>query len=322
MTRTPIVITTINPPNEAIKKFAKRKGFMLVVAGDLKTPSGWQHENSTYLSVTDQDKKYPELSRAIPRNHYARKNLAYVEATRAHPTHLYETDDDNLPYGVFPNFLDDAKHTLLTVTAQPAFNVYSLFTKDPVWPRGLPLPNIKTKVTQKSFVSVRPLIQQSLADLDPDVDAIYRLTNGKVIKFKKNKAVALNEYTFCPFNSQNTYWHRDTFPVLYLPSTVDSRVTDIWRGYIAQRILWELGSRLIFISPSVFQKRNEHDFHKDFKQEIELYLRAGELVEALKEVKLSGTPATMMKAVYTHLTDKAFFKKKELAILDHWLSYF
>lgn len=318
----PIVITSINPPNLAIQKFARLKGFTLFVAGDMKTPNGWNHPNTVFLSVAAQDNKYVSLSKRIPRNHYARKNIAYVDAIQGNPSHLYETDDDNLPYGIFPNFLSDAKQPITTVRAPDAFNVYSLFTKDPVWPRGLPLPSIRAKLKSKKTKPVRPLIQQSLADLDPDVDAIYRLTNGKQIRFAKNMAVALERFTFCPFNSQNTYWHKDVFALLYLPSTVDSRVTDIWRGYIAERVLWELGSQLIFLSPCVYQKRNIHDFHKDFRQEIDLYLRAGELVEALKEVRISGSVPAMLTRVYEHLVEKKFFKKSELVILREWLRFF
>lgn len=50
------------------------------------------------------------------------------------------------------------------------------------------------------------LIQQSLADVDPDVDAIFRLTQGhdlKQIKYcKESPSIHLAPGTFCPFNSQ------------------------------------------------------------------------------------------------------------------------
>lgn len=321
MTSTPIVITSINPPNEAIKKFAAMKGFKIFVAGDLKTPHDWKHSNAVYLSIPDQKLKYAKLSSLIPKNHYARKNFAYIDAIRTNPTHLYETDDDNLPYKIFPNFLSNKTQSIQTISAPSAFNIYSLFTRDHVWPRGLPLPSINAKPQSKSAHRIRPLIQQSLADLDPDVDAIYRLTNGKQIRFIKNKAIALDRFTFCPFNSQNTFWHMEAFPLLYLPSTVDSRVTDIWRGYIAQRILWEMDSRLIFLSPCVYQKRNIHDFHKDFQQEIDLYLRAGELVEALKNIHLKGSVSKMLINVYENLTKQHFFEKEEIGIVTEWLRY-
>ena len=87
-------------------------------------------------------------------------------------------------------------------------------------------------------------------------------------------------------------------------------------------MLWEMGSQLIFISPCVYQKRNIHDFHKDFRQEIELYLRAGELVEALNDVQLSGSVPEMLTDIYRDLVAKSFFDKRELTILREWLRFF
>ena len=181
---------------------------------------------------------------------------------------------------------------------------------------------IATPIRNRNKKKILPLIQQSLADLDPDVDAIYRLTNGSTIKFAKNKQYALGKGTFCPFNSQNTYWNKAVFPLLYLPSTVDSRVTDIWRGYIAQRILWELNSRLIFLSPCVYQKRNIHNFMKDFEQELNLYLKTEGLVNTLSSLKLTGNVTNMLEQTYKELITEGLFKEDEQKILSGWLRMF
>lgn len=164
-----------------------------------------------------------------------------------------------------------------------------------------------------------PVIQQSLADSDPDVDAIYRLTIYEKIKFSQDLKFSLKKNVYCPFNSQNTYWHKSVFSLLYLPSTVNSRVTDIWRGYIAQRLLWEIDSEMIFISPSVYQKRNIHNFMKDFKDELDLYLKSEELVNSLREIELRGSIENMLISVYKKLVKEKFFQEKELKILETWL---
>ena len=317
MIKIPIVITTINPPTKAVKTFAKLKNYTLFVAGDNKTPKDWTCNNSEFISIDEQHKKFKIISKLVSQNHYARKNLAYVIAIQSGAEYLYETDDDNFPNKAFPNFL--RKQTVIEeIEAQMSFNIYSQFTKKNVWPRGIPLNHIQNPIKRTKKTKVEPLIQQSLADLDPDVDAIYRLTNGQVIHFDKNKSFALAPNTYCPFNSQNTYWNKKVFPLLYLPSTIDSRVTDIWRGYIAQRVLWELDSRLIFLSPSVYQERNIHNFMRDFEQELDLYLKTEKLIMALDEVKLKGTVKTMLRKVYEHLITGGFFKKEELKILDEW----
>jgi hypothetical protein len=321
VTTTAIVITTINKPTQAVINFSKLKGYTLFVAGDNKTPANWKLKNATYISIADQKKRYPKLAKKIAENHYSRKNLAYLEAIHAGHTTIYETDDDNLPYDNSPNFLEKEKQ-IDVVSAPTSFNVYSLFTNKRVWPRGIPLNHIHTPIKKITKEKILPLIQQSLADLDPDVDAIYRLTNGEEITFKKNRTVALAKGTYCPFNSQNTLWYEYVFPLLYLPSSIDARVTDIWRGYIAQRILWELKSRVIFTSPSVYQIRNIHNFMKDFYQELDLYLKTEALITELNNLNLKGSQSEMLRTVYKVLVNKEFFKQSELETLDEWLKFF
>lgn len=75
-------------------------------------------------------------------------------------------------------------------------------------------------------------IPQGLANLDPDVDAIYRLTQPLNVQFKTNlPAVVLPEGTMCPWNSQNTLFARDALWGLLIPITTTFRVCDIWRRY-------------------------------------------------------------------------------------------
>ena len=314
-----IVLTTINYPSKAVIKFSKLKEFKLFVAGDNKTPKDWNLKNTVFLSIKKQFSKYKKLSTLVAQNHYARKNLAYVEAITSGNEYIYETDDDNIPYDFFPNFIEN-NEKIDQITSNFAFNVYSLFTKKNVWPRGLPLNYIKNNKFTISKSLVKPLIQQSLSDLDPDVDAIYRLCIHDKINFIKNKRVSLSKHVYCPFNTQNTYWNKLVFALLYIPSTVESRITDIWRGYIAQRILWELDSELIFSSPNVYQERNIHDFTKDFNQELDLYTKSEPLIKALELINLSGTTSDMMLKIYEKLIKLNYFKKEEMKILEEWLN--
>lgn len=321
MSTTAIVITTINKPTKAVVEFSKLPNYKLFVAGDNKTPNDWKLKGVNFLSISEQKNKYPKLASKVAENHYSRKNLSYIDAISSGVTALYETDDDNLPYGNFPNFINN-KQILEEIYAPQSFNIYSLFTKKRVWPRGIPLNQINTPIKKIKKKMVTPLIQQSLADLDPDVDAIYRLTNGDEVVFKKNKKYTLAKGTYCPFNSQNTLWYEKAFPLLYLPSTINARVTDIWRGYIAQRILWEMDSTVIFTSPSVYQIRNYHNFMKDFEGELDLYLKTEQLLNTLSSLELSGTPSQMMHDTYVKLVEEKFFKKEEVSILNSFLSYF
>lgn len=50
-----------------------------------------------------------------------------------------------------------------------------------------------------------------------------------------------------------TLFDESCFWALLLPTTVHSRVSDIWRSYIAQRLMWDIGRSLVFSSPFVVQ---------------------------------------------------------------------
>ncbi|CAF1639348.1 unnamed protein product, partial [Didymodactylos carnosus] len=139
---------------------------------------------------------------------------------------------------------------------------------------------------------VRPLIQQGLANGDPDMDAIYRLTRSYRhkrinIEFGKLPPVAIPAGLLVPFNSQNTLFHYDSFWALWLPTTTNFRVCDIWRGYFAQRLLWEIESSLTFHPASVFQDRNPHNYLFDFIDELPLYEDAERLIDFLRQWKCS-----------------------------------
>lgn len=323
MAKKAIVITTINPPTEAVIKFSKLKDFELFIAGDNKGPKEkWDLENVHLMLMEDQKNQFPELAAKTAENHYARKNIAYAAAIQSGAEYLYESDDDNIPYDFFPVFAE-SEVTAPEVVAPPAFNIYSLFTKANIWPRGIPLNRIKNEAESiTEGKKVKPLIQQSLANSDPDVDAIYRLTNGDFVTFDQDKTYAIAPHTYVPFNSQNTYWDKQVFPILYLPSTVKSRVTDIWRGYIAQRILWELNSEMLFSSASVYQERNFHNLMRDFEEELDLYLKSESLLQDLDALQLTGSPAEMLVQTYEQLIKKGYFQAEEIEIVKEWVSIF
>ena len=130
-------------------------------------------------------------------------------------------------------------------------------------------------------------IQQGLADLNPDVDAIYRLTQPLPVSFQKEpKRIALGHGSICPFNSQNTTWFREAFPLMYLPSYCSFRMTDIWRSFVAQRIAWTCGWNILFHEATVWQERNEHAIIKDFKDEISGYCNNREIMDRLMQLDL------------------------------------
>ena len=168
--------------------------------------------------------------------------------------------------------------------------------------------------------SVNIGVWQGMADSDPDLDAIFRLLFKKEIKFNNNEPISLPQGCYSPFNSQNTLWPNQMIPYAYLPATTSFRFTDIIRGYIAQRMMWEHGLRLGFIGPTVYQERNAHHLMGDFKDEIECYLGVKKLVKLLNAMAFSTDYESNLMSVYQELVKIGLVKQGEIEILKAWLS--
>ena len=319
-----IVITSILNPTEAIEAFSSLSDYHLIVVGDKKTPEGWKFKNCTYLSVKDQVDISPSLANAIPFNHYGRKMMGYLYAFQQGADIIIDTDDDNIPYSNwnFPSFSGE-----FTTSREGLgwVNIYHHFSDQPIWPRGLPLRNINDS---RDILKWQPSprqneigIWQALADDDPDVDAIYRLTSNKPCTFKKNKPVVLEKGTVSPFNSQNTSIRKEFFPLLFLPSFVTFRFTDILRGIIAQPILWQHNFRLGFTEATVIQKRNMHDYFKDFESEMFMYLHTEKSLNVVMGSIKSGTVKENLFSAYESLLKIKVVEEREMNLLNEWLKH-
>ena len=317
-----IVITSIFPPSEAVRKFASLPDWQLIVVGDKKTPENWELKDVIYLGPKQQTELGFETSQHLPWNHYCRKLIGYLYAMKLGAKLIADSDDDNLPYEDWPRPPDEASD--FKILSGPKFtNIYKYFTDEFVWPRGLPLEYILEKESAKAVRAKQNVgVWQFLANGDPDVDAIYRLTNNKPITFKDSEPVILDKNTISPFNSQNTLFKKEFFPLLYLPAYVTFRFTDILRGLVAQPLLWDQGHRLGFGGATVFQERNPHNYLKDFESEIPVYLHSEKVVDISNRVLESnaGAPLTNnLVAVYAALKDEGIVTDQELILLRAWL---
>jgi glycosyltransferase involved in cell wall biosynthesis len=320
-----IVITSIFNPTEAIEAFAGLRDYHLVVVGDKKTPAGWHFENCTYLGVEDQLALSSSLAESIPFNHYGRKMIGYVYAMNQGADIIIDTDDDNIPYPGwnFPSFQGEF------ISSAPELgwiNIYHHFSEQPIWPRGLPLRNIKDDRQKLQWQAGKKKhevgIWQGLADEDPDVDAIYRLVSDTPCIFQKKEPVVLEKGTVSPFNSQNTAIRKELFPLLFLPSFVTFRFTDILRGIIAQPILWQHNYRLGFTEATVVQKRNVHDYFRDFESEVPMYLHTEKSLEAVKHAMSSSSVKDNLYNGYEALLKIKVVEEKEMLVLEEWLKLF
>jgi hypothetical protein len=321
------VITTIQAPTKAMVKLGKSLGKLdghLLVVGDKKGPFEYPLETAELLTVDKQLQLPLRMPSLLPFNHYSRKNLGYLVAISRGAECIYETDDDNGPIASW------GMRSLTTkarkISRQGWCNAYQYFTKDYLWPRGFPLDEIEA--SRKTGTASRPAnvcspIQQGLVDGNPDVDAIWRLVLQGRTKFAQKPSVALMPGVWCPFNTQSTWWWPEAYPLMYLPSYCTFRMTDIWRSFIAQRCVWEMGGVVTFHAPEVFQDRNPHKLLKDFEDEVPGYLQNDKIRQTISELKLDSDPQKVgdnLYQCYQALVEKDIFPKKELRLVKEWLA--
>lgn len=343
------VTTTIFNPTPAVQTFIDALPHAkLVVVGDLKT----NHSAWTAFALTTTAVKYlsPEEQRslpfasvaALPWNHFGRKNVGFLYAIRERAEWIFDFDDDNVLRTPLTGGLLHAimapelrtQHALI----QPATHLYNPYpdfrpeTADGketfVWPRGFPLDSIHDPRTygqptwKHSQAASDVHIYQSLANNNPDVDAIYRMTRELPLSFAaQNKVLALPNGTYAPMNAQATLFRATAAWGLVLPVTVSPRVTDIWRSYITERLLWEMGGRVAFTSAMVTQYRNPHSYQKDFDDEVDVYVKVSPLLALL--ANWTSVPGASLAEAYVGLlrvlVDAEILQARDLELGELWV---
>jgi hypothetical protein len=326
MEKTALIVTSISAPNPVMKSLAQgsaENNIDFLVIGDTKSPDDFLLDGCDFYSIKRQLELDFSFAKNVPTRHYARKNIGYLEAIKNGVELILETDDDNFPR---KEFWDDRSltHQASVSEGDSWLNTYRYFTDKFVWPRGFSLEHLQQNQAELASFPVREIvspIQQGLADENPDVDAMFRLSYPLPVSFERDLNLALGRGSWCPFNSQNTTWFKEAFPLMYLPSYCSFRMTDIWRSFIAQRILWENDWHLLFHTSTVWQERNEHNLMKDFEDEIPGYLNNDKIVKTLEDLNLkSGTrhmPDNVMRC-YSTLVDMGLVGKEELSLLACW----
>ena len=325
-TKTALVVTSIAPPNAVLRALARgsvEHGLEFIVIGDEKSPADFRLEGCRFYGLAEQRELGLRFAEACPTRHYARKNIGYLVALREGAGVIVETDDDNFPGTEFWAERERRRRAPL-VTDAGWVNVYRYFTDANIWPRGLPLDRIRTAVPEFESLAEAEAdcpIQQGLADENPDVDAIYRLALPLPQVFRKDRRVALAQNSWSPFNSQNTTWWRDAFPLLYLPAYCSFRMTDIWRSFVAQRISWENGWAVLYHEPTVWQERNEHNLMRDFRDEVPGYLNNSAIAEALDKLPLRAGADRLtenLRVCYEQLVRMELVGREELDLIEAW----
>ena len=337
------VCTTIFDESEAVRDVCSRlPSYCLVVVADKKSIADYSVDGGCtfiYLSVKDQEHiaRSSPFVRQTPWDHFGRKNIGYMFAIANGARVVWDFDDDNLLItSEFVESEPSGGQQLVTVrNAALSINPYPLLgAGEFAWPRGFPLEQINNASTlphQENVVDAQMTperigIVQALANHDPDVDAIYRLQRHLPFSFNGSSisgtTFVVPANSFIPWNAQATlFMSRESLWTLYLPISVHGRVSDIWRSYIAQRLLRNACIYVGFaVEPLVIQNRNPHSYLADFDAEQDLYYKSGKLVELLDAWSPTSSifPEQVLE-LYIELFERDFIGSRDVEMLELWL---
>jgi hypothetical protein len=324
--KTAIVTTTIRVPRvlenyaDNLERHGHARGEVeFVVIGDLKSPP----ETGAYLAELARRRGFqvhwwdasrqrawlagqPELDRLLPWNSVQRRNLGYLQAALLGAETIITIDDDN--WTTDDDFLGG--HALVGETRELAtlasssgwFNSAGLLATEPARPlyhRGFPT-SLRTRPASltRGRARGRVVVNAGLWLDVPDADAMTHVdapcsVTGFAPGFDGCAAVAHG--TQMVFNSQNTAFHRDLLPAMFLMpmggrcgNLVVGRYDDIWMGIFVKAIADHLGDYVSVGRPLVRQLRNEHDLLADMLLELPAQRITNKLVVSLGRLQLSG----------------------------------
>ena len=320
-----------------------RQGWCYVVVADKNGPKDYDDvEGVIYLTVERQRALHFHIMDHLPWRHFGRKNVGFLFAIANGAKVIYDTDDDNR--------LKEAQIPILGLNAgmvnvswpldEPRSPQMQLGLLNPypsfrpscghVWPRGFPLDYVQSRQTYNRSVRVAqldraPAVQQFLADEDPDVDAIFRLTRPLPCSFagqepERPEAMAIPPEFFTPYNAQATVHLYEAFWGLLLPVTVHGRVSDIWRAYLTQKLLWDIGQVITFHPSHVVHDRVAHDYLKDFQSEGDLQLKSTAMVQFLAQWS-SDAPTLLerIEQLWAALYARGFVELGDVRLAQAWI---
>ncbi len=324
-----VVVTSISAPNFPLKEIAsgaRAAGSRFIVIGDGKSPASFELDGTEFYSVNAQIETGLGFARLCPTAKYSRKNIGYLLAIRGGAPFIVETDDDNIPRADFWSARDRSVTGRVAPTVKWV-NAYRFFSETSIYPRGFPLEELTREreagLPCTGTATATCPIQQGLADANPDVDAIYRMLFPLPVDFDPNEPLLLPAGAWCPFNSQNTTFFPEAFPLLYLPTYCSFRMTDIWRSFVAQRLLWTCDWQLSFHRATVYQERNDHNLLRDFADEVSGYLNNARIATTLAALDLPHGPEHLtanLVACYEALIGLGLVGAEERPLLQAWLS--
>ena len=329
-------MTTSHSPNISILELLKQlknlnNWKIVIISEDDKIDKNWkllECKELVYLSLKDQIYLGFKITKFLKDNSYARRNIGYLYAIQNGAKEIYEIDEDII--------ISDLNH--LTRNLNNIFIGYGLrndsrminpfyfYGEANIWPRGFRIKDIgnnedsKYYILNSSKLNIKPLIFQGLINGIPDVDSILiqtRIKKNNLINFKfsNNFPLLYLPGNYVPINSKNTRYLYEIFPYLLLPSSLNERICDIFRGYIMQKFAWSNNGGVIYYFTSLYHNKSLNLKNLHFFEEKDLYYKLDNFLDELN-IKLNSKnkyPTNFLDFIKI-LVDKGFLNMNDLKL--------
>ncbi|KAI4325643.1 hypothetical protein MLD38_031024 [Melastoma candidum] len=334
-----IVVSVSEYPSEELRSLVRLRGWQVLAVGNSRTPADWSLKGAIFLSLEQQASLNFRVTGFLPYNSFVRKTIGYLFAIQYGAKKIYDADDRGEVIGG-----DLGKHFDVELVGEGArqeillqyshenvnrtvINPYIHFGQRSVWPKGLPLENIR-EIGQEEFYteifSGKQFIQQGISNGLPDVDSVFYFTRKSGlesfdIRFDEHAPkVTLPQGVMVPVNSFNTLFHSPAFWGLMLPVSVSSMASDVLRGYWAQRLLWEIGGYVVVYPPTVHRYDRVEAY--PFSEENDLHVNVGRLTKFL--VSWRSNEHWLFEKILElsfHMAEEGFWTEKDVKFTAAWL---
>jgi hypothetical protein len=224
-------------------------------------------------------------------------------------------------------------------------HVFNETTLGSSWPRGYPKAHEHTKKRSKIALSKtldksRIGIAHQISGLAPDLDAHgslmmtttdLRRTKTRDVTVARSNPLLAPLRTWVPYNAKSTLHTRATLWATLLPTSVPSRISDIWRSYMTQTILWDLDLYTLVVPPSHelvsepprMEEGSMVETHH-FELDRVFYTHAPDLLRVLEQFTTETKDASLsipqrMEALWVRMYEEGFLEAADIAAMQLWM---